>query len=118
MSDWTIKPGDPGFRPGNGMVPDDACFYCHGKIFEQHKPECVIRTRTVKIRVVLEFDIERPGCWSDHDVEFHVSESSSCFDNVLRGLLEQREKDKSCTCSALQSVEVVHTTEGAPGSEK
>ena len=64
---WIVKEEDE--RPaGKGT---GKCFYCASKIGEEHEWECVIRTRKVLVRAVVEYEVEVPESWNKENIEFH-----------------------------------------------
>lgn len=71
---------DHGPRPAG--KPDE-CFYCNQKIGEAHKADCVMRSRTVVVRVTTEYVVDVPEAWSESDIESHRGESSWCAFNGL-----------------------------------
>lgn len=78
-----VSVDDDGIRKAG---PDDACLYCRSKIGEKHKANCVIVTRTVKVRYSYEIEIQVPHSWSADDIEFHRNESSWCSANSISEL--------------------------------
>lgn len=62
---------------------DGMCFYCPSHLGEQHADGCVIRRRTVVVRLTFEMVRLVPEHWGAHDVEFHGNGSSFCADNLL-----------------------------------
>jgi len=88
----------------------DECFYCNAKIGLDHKVGCVIRCRTVMVRV--SFDIIRtvPEDWEASMVEFHMNESSSCKDNLLDEIEKQAER-LGCACGFGEGVFLREATE-------
>lgn len=56
MSWPTVDPEDDGIRPAGAS---DECFYCHQKVGEPHQRDCVIVTKRVRVRYLIDVDIER-----------------------------------------------------------
>lgn len=85
---------------------DGTCFYCHAPIGGTHKEGCVIRQRTVVVRVALDVVISVPADWDKKMVEFARNEGSWCSDNMLRELGEwanNREVNNGhCTCGNME----------------
>lgn len=75
----------------------DECFYCNVKLGGEHKQGCVIRTRTVMVRVSFDLIREVPEDWAESMVEFHMNESSSCKDNLIEKISDQAER-LGCSC--------------------
>lgn len=73
------------------------CFYCQAKRGDDHRQGCVIRTRTVMVRVSFNLIREVPEDWEQSMVEFHMNESSSCKDNLLDEIQAQSERI-GCAC--------------------
>lgn len=59
------------------------CFYCHQKIGDQHKVDCVLIKKKVRIRMVIEYEIEVPNDWDKAQIEFQRNEGSWCANNAL-----------------------------------
>lgn len=100
-TDWAVR--EYGIRPAG---KPDRCFYCGSLSGEQHRHDCVIRSRTVVVRTIVEHTINVPESWTKELIEF--TEGSSCSDNLIANLssLLERLKDHSCTCGMV-SVEYV-----------
>lgn len=75
-----IAPDDDGIRPAG---PGNACFYCRRKIGERHSTTCVMWVRAVKIRAILEFDIDEPVSFTKNDIEARFNEGSFCASTIL-----------------------------------
>lgn len=95
-NDWPV--GEHGIRP-NGSP--DACFYCGQPKGAQHRIGCVIRSRTVVVRTIIEHTIDVPEDWERSTIEF--TEGSSCSDNMIEQLsaLVERLGDDACTCGMI-----------------
>ncbi len=73
------------------------CFYCHQPIGTEHDPTCVTINKRVKLRMVVEYEVEVPASWSRSDIEFHRNKGSWCCDNALQEL--EAEADRlGCLC--------------------
>jgi len=90
---WIV--GADSIRPAGNY---DECFYCNAKFGIAHKQGCVIRTRTVVVKVSFEMIREIPEDWSEDMIEFHMNESSSCKDNLIEAISKQSER-LGCSCS-------------------
>lgn len=75
----------------------DECFWCNEKIGQQHRFECVTRRKTVRVRLSVEFDHDTVESWGQAEIEFHLNESSSCMDNLIREVWAERKKN-GCLC--------------------
>jgi hypothetical protein len=96
---WPVE--DYGIRPAG---KSDECFYCGVKKGGVHKPECMIRERTIVVNVTIEMVVAVPENWSDASVEFSFNESSSCQSNIVErisDLAERREQNGSCMCGLI-----------------
>lgn len=69
----SVLTNDDGIRPAG--EPDE-CFYCHQKVGTPHREECVCVNKKVKVRAMIEYEVEVPFFWSKEDIEFHRNESS------------------------------------------
>lgn len=74
----------PTYGPRPAGKPDE-CFYCHARIGEEHRDTCVMRRKTVLVRMTVPVVLSVPEDWTEKDVLFHLLESSSCSaGNILR----------------------------------
>ena len=73
------------------------CFYCGAFIGEPHGDKCVLIQKKVKIRAIVEYEINVPCHWGKNDVEFSRNESSWCAGNFVSELSEIQE-EKFCLC--------------------
>lgn len=86
------------------------CFYCQQEIGAEHKDDCVLINRKVRIRMTVEYDIEVPAHWDANQIEFHRNEGSWCADNALKEL-EDAFGENGCMCGAAK-FEFVGETDG------
>ena len=86
------------------------CFYCHEPIGGQHKPECVLLKKRVKVRMIAEYEIDVPNHWNKHNIEFHRNEGSWCADNAIEEL-EALAKAHGCLCGVMR-FEYIEDTSG------
>jgi len=81
MIDWPkVLLNDDGIRPAG---PADACFYCRQRVGEEHKRDCAVITKIVRLRYHIEVDVEVPHCWDKEQIEFHRNLGTWCADNAL-----------------------------------
>jgi hypothetical protein len=92
MKSILVKKSD--IRPAR---PDGTCFYCSVPLGQEHKKECVIRTKTVTISINIILPYETVESWDKEDTEFHLNESSWCADNIITEL-EKYSKKHGCIC--------------------
>lgn len=101
-NDWPVE--EHGVRPAG--KPDE-CFYCQAAKGTQHRKGCVIRSRTVVVRTIVEHTIDVPEDWDRSIIEF--TDGSSCSNNhiqKLNELVDRLNVADRCTCGML-SVEYV-----------
>ena len=79
----------------------ERCFYCQQSIGQEHEPDCVLIKKTIKIRAVIEYEVDVPHFWDKQAVEFHRNESSWCCSNILDELKEI-DKDGQCLCGIVE----------------
>lgn len=91
------------------------CFYCQQRIGELHKPTCVLVCKKVRVRMIVEYEVEVPNCWDKDLVEFHRNDSSWCADNAISEL-SAMSSETSCICCSTR-FEYVEDTSGAYASE-
>lgn len=99
-SNWPVE--DYGIRPAGKPTE---CFYCREPKGGTHKPDCVIRQRTVVVEVAIQMVVSEPENWSAADIEFHFNESSSCQSNIIRQIAELAERldnAESCPCGMIK----------------
>ena len=89
--DWTV--GEYSVRPAG--KPDE-CYYCGAKVGEQHKPNCVIRKKTIVARLTIDFVDSVPENWDKEVIDFHYNNSSWCASNILNRLEERN--NFRCLC--------------------
>ena len=77
------------------------CFYCGQPIGGNHKPDCVLIKKRVKVRMTIEYFIEVPGSWDKDSVEFHRNEGSWCSQNAIEELQELVDSG-DCLCDRME----------------
>jgi hypothetical protein len=83
--------------------PDGTCFYCRQPLGSEHKPDCVIASRTVVLKAQMEVVVSVPRDWTAEQIEFHRNDSSWCGDNLLREMGAWAASDKDhCACATLK----------------
>lgn len=83
---------------GTGAGTPDKCFYCNGKAGHEHEAKCVCIDRSVKVRLTFDLVVARPRSWDKDDIDFQLSDSSWCMDNIL-GDIERHTLGDRCLCS-------------------
>ena len=73
------------------------CFYCQQPIGTEHKSDCVLVLRRVKVKVTIEYDISVPSLWDKKMIEFHRNEGTWCSSNMIEEL-ETYSKEIGCLC--------------------
>lgn len=71
------------------------CFWCPSKIGTPHAAECPCWTKTVTIKMTIEYSIDVPHSWTKDQIEFHRNEGTWCGDNAIAEL----EALEGCLCS-------------------
>ena len=89
VGDYSVRPaGDP-----------NKCFYCQEKVGEEHKADCVIRSRTVVMDFTFRLTIDVPESWDAETCEFCKGGGSSyCSDNIIDNI-EYAAEQCGCSCS-------------------
>lgn len=77
---------------------DGTCFYCRQRVGKEHKPDCVLIVKKVRVRMTVEYDVTVPADWDADMVEFHRNDSSWCKDNAIEELRALAESDAGCLC--------------------
>ena len=101
--DWTV--GQYGIRP---VGKPDRCLYCDSEIGDQHKEDCVIRSKTVVINFNIEMVVDIPEYWTKENIEFRYNEGSWCADNLINML--DRGKN-NCLCPYVKAEFIREATE-------
>ncbi len=96
-----VDPCDSGIRPAG--KPDE-CFYCRQKVGSAHARDCVIVTKRVRMRAVIEFETDEfPHHWGKQQIEFHHNEGTWCSDNFLDDLPKIIAKmNEGCSCNIIK----------------
>jgi hypothetical protein len=76
----------------------DRCLYCNRALGAEHKPDCVMRNKTVVIKAIIEYVVEVPEHWDKEQIEFHRNLGSWCSSNFVDEINELEEKI-GCLCS-------------------
>lgn len=84
---WIV--GDYSIRPGG---KPDQCAYCQQPKGEIHKEDCVIRHRTVVVKVEITYAVEVPEDWTEDQILFQRNDGSWCADNGLQEIAELQKR--------------------------
>lgn len=107
-----VKEDDTGIRPAG--KPDE-CFYCHSKVGERHKYDCVTVVKKVKMRATIEYETEVPVHWDKEMIEFKYNEGCWCADNIvdeLKSYIDYLNKNGRCLCFCNQcKIELIENGE-------
>jgi len=90
---------------------DGTCFYCRQPVGGLHVPNCVAFKRRVRVRAVIEYEIDVPASWSKEQIEFHRNEGSWCADNMIDEISAIGGED-GCLCAAVQFTYLDDVEEG------
>lgn len=93
-----VKEDDTGIRPSG--KPDE-CFYCHSKVGEPHKYDCVTVVKRVKMRATIEYETEVPVHWDKEMIEFKYNDGCWCADHIveeLKSYVDYLNKIGGCLC--------------------
>lgn len=58
--------------------------------------------QTFKVRMTVEYEVERPDDYDTDLLDFQLTESSWCADNALEEIKEYLNKDRTCLCNIAQ----------------
>jgi len=96
---------DDGVRPKGER---DSCFYCDAPKGE-HEPDCVCITKTVVVRMTIDYTVAVPASWSPKEIEDHRLNSSFCLGNDIEQLCDEHNaaSDHCRICHRVKSVEFV-----------
>lgn len=93
-----VKEDDTGIRPAG--KPDE-CFYCHRKVGEPHKYDCVTVVKKVKMMATIYYETEVPVSWCDEDIKSHYNNGTWCSNNIVQELqsyIDYLDKKGECLC--------------------
>lgn len=107
LADWPVT-AESGPRPAGR--PDE-CFYCSEKIGAQHKVGCAIRSRSVVVRMTVEYVISVQEDRDRDSIEFGLNDSSWCASNAIDNLESQFGDHSPCMCDAAEFEYVREATE-------
>jgi len=79
------------------MGEPNMCFYCGAAIGEQHKPNCVMREKTIIIEFKCNLLVSVPEFWDKQLIEFSFNESSYCRSTLIEELQSLDER-VNCIC--------------------
>lgn len=99
-----------GKRAINSAYNTQVCFDCGAKAGEEHKQDCIIRERTVKIRMTLEFVDDVPEYWSKDTINFKYNDSSWCASSII-DKLQYRDENVRCLCDCAKFEYIGEATE-------
>lgn len=88
--------------------PPHLCFYCNAGIGTLHKPDCVLRTRTVVLRYSYEVVVAIPDWWDTDMMEYHRNYSTWCADNSIDAF--DARKENECWCDDFKAEYVREAT--------
>jgi len=66
----------------------DHCFYCNQKVGSDHKADCVMIDRKVRVSVTLEIDTWLPASYDAEVADFYFFESSWCADRIVNDITD------------------------------
>lgn len=69
------------------------CLYCPSALGTPHAEDCVCYTKKVKVRVTLEYEIERPHSWDDKMIFFSLNQGTRCKDHIIEEIQDLLTKD-------------------------
>lgn len=90
---------DAAMRPASSK---QQCFYCGQLIGLEHKADCVLRRKKVKIKLTAEYEIDVPNNWDKNQIEFHRNEGSWCSTNIINELQDISDNG-GCLCGIVRS---------------
>ena len=97
-SDWTVT--ESSTRPAG---KSDRCFYCGRLLGEQHKENCVIRSKTVVVDFMVRTVLTVPEHWDNEQVNFHYNDGTWCSDNLINEL-SRRSENVRCLCDITEAI--------------
>lgn len=92
------------------------CFYCAGMVGHPHDEECIIPKKKVKVRAIIEYEVDMPETFDDRMILFYLNEGTRCNDHIIEELEDLTKEDENgyspCLCwvSKYELVEDSETT--------
>lgn len=118
-----VVTNDDGIRPAGAP---DACFYCAKKVGAHHAQDCVVVTKTLRLKAdievfgAFEWDEKVPFYWDDARVIFRYNLGTWCAGNVMRKMshaqldaLETAHPGNTCLCDVAK-VGIVGVVDAGP----
>lgn len=122
MSFPKVTIDDNGIRPAG---KPDQCFYCGSKVGEEHKKDCVIVNKQVKLKATIFFETLVPHSWNEDSIHFKFNDGTWCTDNIISYLEEYvdylKKNEKGCLChdnNWANIIEYVETTNPEPTTKE
>lgn len=106
-----LETKDTGERPAG---KPGFCFYCDQPTSEPHGPKCVFPSKSIVVRMTIEYVVEVPEWWGEREIGFHRNEGSSCSSNDIRRLATATEgmnDGKPCACAGPGAAEFAFVRE-------
>jgi hypothetical protein len=96
LSQFTVT--EAAMRPASSQLQ---CFYCQQPIGGHHKQDCILISKKVLVRMIVEYEVDMPACYGKEEVEFQRNESSWCANNAIDELREIT-ADGACLCGVTE----------------
>lgn len=93
MIERMVTSDDEGIRPAGA---DDECFYCHQKVGQRHKMDCVMLTKKGRIRLTIELPLEAAQSFDAHTIEFMYTKGSWCHSNLTAWIDKVTDSEGCC----------------------
>jgi len=105
-----VTEDDPGIRPAGSPVH---CYYCNRGVGQEHKRDCVILSKKVKLRATVEYEVYVPFEWDKEMIEFHRNDGTWCADNLVNDLEKHLKGTEGCLCDRTK-IDFVEVVEAGP----
>lgn len=77
------------------------CFYCGHPT--GHTAECIVPSRSVVVRMTIEYVVQVPRVWDQHTIQFHRNGGGWCANNDITSLAEYVEAEgNNCGCDSAE----------------
>ena len=76
----------------------NTCFYCHQKIGDYHKDDCVLVSKKIEIQAIIKYEITVPNDWDKEQIEFARNDGNWCSNNMIQELEKLTENGEQCLC--------------------
>ena len=105
---WVVTPAHVN---GSFQSEGTRCIWCKSILGEIHEPSCVVRQRSVIIKIEIVMERMVPESFSPGGIEFHMNDSSWCASNIIDELQAMFGTNERCLCNHFEGTYIREATE-------